>query len=92
MKLIERDFYLNKLKNVMGTPDIKVITGIRRSGKSKLLEAFINFIKSTNENANIIHINYNLLSFNDIKTSKTLNEFVENHFEHQKNNFRARAP
>ena len=87
MKLIERDFYLNKLKNVMGTPDIKVITGIRRSGKSKLLEAFINFIKSTNENANIIHINYNLLSFNDIKTSKTLNEFVENHFEYQKDNF-----
>ena len=87
MKLIERHFYLNKLKNVMGTPDIKVITGIRRSGKSKLLEAFINYIKSSNLNANIIHINYNLLSFDDIKTAIKLNEYVENLYDANKDNF-----
>lgn len=39
MKLIERKIYLEKILNVVGTPDIKVITGVRRSGKSKLLEA-----------------------------------------------------
>ena len=46
MKLIERRQYLDKLINVRGTPDIKVITGVRRSGKSKLLEAFRAYIES----------------------------------------------
>ena len=38
MKLIDRDQYLDKLINVMGTPDIKVITGVRRCGKSCLMQ------------------------------------------------------
>lgn len=54
MKLIERRQYLDKLINVLGTPDIKVITGVRRSGKSKLLEAFRAYIESENPDCNII--------------------------------------
>lgn len=63
MKLIERKDYLEKVINVIGTPDIKVITGVRRSGKSKLLEAFKSHVSANIETANIIHINFNLPDF-----------------------------
>ena len=57
MKLISRDTYLEELADVQGTPDIKVITGVRRSGKSKLMEAFAAKLKAENTDINIIHIN-----------------------------------
>ena len=47
MKLIERNEYLEKLVDIKGTPDIKVITGVRRCGKSKLLEAFISYVQKS---------------------------------------------
>ena len=54
MKLMERNDYLEKVINAIGTPDIKVITGVRRSGKSKLLEAFKSYVNANIENANIL--------------------------------------
>lgn len=59
MKIIDRNSYLDKLIRVINTPDIKVITGVRRAGKSKLLELFKTYIKKNIKNYNIIHINYN---------------------------------
>ena len=70
MKLIEREHYLNKLKDVIGTPDIKVITGVRRSGKSKLLESFMAYVRQSDPNANIIHINFNLNTYENLKVEK----------------------
>lgn len=50
MKLIERTDYLNRLKRLKGTPDIKIITGIRRSGKSELLHAYRTYLENTYSN------------------------------------------
>jgi len=87
MKLIKRADYLNKLINVMGTPDIKVITGIRRSGKSKLLEEFRNYIKETDTKNNIIHINYNLSKFEKLKKYDSLLKYVDDNFKEDMNNY-----
>lgn len=80
LKLIERKSYLNKLQDAMGTPDIKVITGMRRSGKSKLLEAFIDYVIKTVPDANIIHLNFSLAEFEGLLEWHRLNEYVENKY------------
>lgn len=87
MKLIERKQYLKKMINVIGTPDIKVLTGVRRSGKSKLLEAFMDYIMKNISNANIIHINFNLSKYDNLKEYKALNEYIETNYVDGKDNF-----
>ena len=87
MKLIDRSNYLNKMINVIGTPDIKVLTGVRRSGKSKLLEAFKAYVEKNIQKANIIHINFNLSKYDALKEGKALNEYIENNYMEGKENF-----
>ncbi len=87
MKLIRRDMYLRKIIEVVGTPDIKVITGVRRSGKSKLLEAFKKYVKTNIANANIIHINFNLTRYENFKDYHALNDYVESSYIDGKQNF-----
>lgn len=87
MRLIERDFYLNKLKDVIGTPDIKVITGVRRSGKSKLMESFLNHVRESDPEANIIHINFNLNEYENIMEYHALNNYIESAYIPDKNNY-----
>ena len=87
MKLIERKQYLNKMINVIGTPDIKVLTGVRHSGKAKLLEAFMDYIMKNISNANIIHINFNLSKYDNLKEYKALNEYIETNYVDGKDNF-----
>ncbi len=86
MKLIERKLYLQQLIDVMNTPDIKVITGIRRSGKSKLMDAFIAYVQQ-NPNNNIIRIKLNLKEFETLKNADTLYNYIDEHYIDGKDNF-----
>ena len=55
MRIIERPLYLERLKRLKGKPDIKIITGIRRCGKSELLKAFMAYVQETEPQSNIMY-------------------------------------
>lgn len=86
MKIIERA-YLKELISVIGTPDIKVITGVRRSGKSKLLQEFKNYILQNIKNNNIIEIDFNSLDYEELKEYHKMNEYIEERYIKNKINF-----
>ena len=46
-KLRRRDGYLNKLIGFQETEPVKVVTGIRRCGKSSLLKLMVRHLKDT---------------------------------------------
>ena len=87
MKLIKRAKYLNELIAVKGLPDIKVITGIRRSGKSKLMESYIQYLQETDLDANIIAIDYTDIAFENLKEYHALNDYVTSRYDRTKNNY-----
>lgn len=87
MQLIERETYLNKLINLRGTPDIKVITGVRRSGKSKLLEEYIEWIEENDPKSNIISIDLTNLKFEELKEYHALNDYIEDKYDRKKENY-----
>lgn len=76
MKHIERISYLDKLKKLNNTPDIKVVTGIRRSGKSVLMQDYIEYILTNEPDANVIMVNLQDLEYDNLLDYHALHEYV----------------
>lgn len=78
MKMIIRDNYLKKLIGAKDTEFIKVITGVRRSGKSTLLLMFKDYLINNGvKEENIIYINFESALYDDIKNYKDLYNYVK---------------
>lgn len=77
-KLKKRDIYLNKLIRFKDTEPIKVITGIRRCGKSSLLKLMIQFLLEQGINEEqIININFESHDFRKMNVDE-LYHYVKN--------------
>lgn len=81
--LIPRTEYLNQMKRLIDKEEIKIISGVRRCGKTYFLKIIIEELKKRNINEkNIIHLNFESSIFDDIEDYKDLNNYI---FEKVKN-------
>lgn len=83
--MIKRDKYLKKMIDAKDTNLIKIITGVRRSGKSTLLLMFKDYLlKNGIKEDNIIHINFESAMYDDIKNYKDLYKYVKEKIRKEK--------
>jgi len=77
MQIIKREYYLEKLRNLRDKQIIKILTGVRRCGKSTLLQMFIDEIKSQGVNEDEI-ISINLEDYENIslRNPDTLHRYI----------------
>jgi predicted AAA+ superfamily ATPase len=82
-KLIPRKSYIKQIVPFMDKPVIKVVIGMRRSGKSSLLKLLAGYIrkKKTISSRNILIINKESLEFDFITDYKSLNQYVKDFFK-----------
>lgn len=76
--LISRERYLDKIRPFYDLDIIKVLTGSRRAGKSKIIELIIKDLKEKGiKESNIIYINFENLDYSDIKDYISLNNYIK---------------
>ena len=75
---VKRERYLARIRPFYDTDLIKVLTGVRRSGKSVLLEQIEEeFRRSGFDEKHIIRVNFEDLQYKDIRTSERLHAYIE---------------
>lgn len=78
--IVERKEYLEKLIAWKDKKLIKIVTGVRRCGKSMLLEIYQNYLKQHNvEKEQIIAINFENLDFEELTDYKKLYNYLKDH-------------
>lgn len=88
MKNIYRKTYMDKLISLKDKQIIKVITGIRRAGKSTILKDFYNYlIKNDVDKKNIIFINFDDANYKYLLDADKLHEYVISNTDESKNNY-----
>lgn len=81
---IERRVYTEKIRGFLDVEQIKILTGIRRSGKSEILKLVKKEVSKVTDEEHIIFINFEGSEFDEITSYKELNRYVEGRMKDKK--------
>ncbi len=87
MRRIVRKKYLDLGLSLIGSQDIKVITGVRRCGKSCFLDDLTDYVMTNYPNSNVIKINFNDFDWDFLRDGRALHSYVMKHYVEGKQNF-----
>ncbi len=88
MQLIERDYYISKLETWRDKQMVKILTGIRRSGKSTIMKLYQHHLIRNGINQNqILHLNFEDLSVEPLLDYHKLYEYVTQHLQPEVQNY-----
>ncbi len=78
--MINRPIYVDKIMTYADTPFVKILTGIRRCGKSTILKMLMDKMKERGiHEEQILHYSFDSLEYEDIKTAKALFAHFKQH-------------
>lgn len=76
--MLKREIYLKEIRDFYNSNLIKILVGIRRCGKSIILEQIIQELKEQGiDNEHIIYINFEFIEFESLTDYKELNKYVK---------------
>ena len=76
--MIKRETYLSRIRGFYDSDLIKILVGIRRCGKSVILNQIIDELKEKGcEDSHIIYINFEYIEYEDLKDYKKLNKYIK---------------
>lgn len=83
--MLKREMYLSRIRGFYDSDLVKILVGIRRCGKSVILEQIIEEIKEKNtDNNHIIYVNFEYVEFEELKDYKKLNKYIKEKIKDEK--------
>ena len=84
MNYIFRDRYIEKIKNFIDKPIVKILTGMRRVGKSTILKTIKNDVLKDVPEENKIYMNFESFEYFEINNASSLKEYLNEKLKDQK--------